>query len=67
MKKSNNDYLNLARKIGHLNDDTMDKIKALNLDGRTVLGYVQSSKNEKWKKPAAEWIDELYKRKVKKK
>lgn len=60
MKKTNKDYLNIARKIGHFDDKTMQQIEALNLDGRTVLGYVKSSKNEKWKKPAKDWINELY-------
>lgn len=66
MKKTNNDYLNLARKIGRLDNDTMQQIKELNLDGRTVLGYVRSSKNEPWKKSAKDWINELYERRNKK-
>lgn len=62
MKKTNEDYLKLAKKIGHLSNETMKQIQELKLDGRTILGYVTSCKSEKWKKPANEWINELYKR-----
>ena len=67
MKKTNEEYLKLAETIGHLNASTMEKIQALRLNGRTVLNYVKSASNEKWKKPADVWIDELYERMLMKK
>lgn len=65
MKKTNEDYLQIAKKIGKLSDETMRKASELNIKGRTLLGYVRSAESEKWKKPADEWIDTLYERKFK--
>ena len=65
MKKTNEDYMAIAIRLGHLDNKTIQQIQELKLDGRTVLGYIKSCKNEKWKKPAKEWINEIYEKRKK--
>jgi hypothetical protein len=44
----------------HLNADIIEKAKRLGITPHTVRANHASTRQERWKTPTAEWIQELY-------